>query len=77
MSDPISPAPGNPQTATKAIVAAVIGFIALVAQGLVPLLPDPTVQLVLAIVLVVVGSAGTAFGVYSIPNKAKHSTDVR
>lgn len=77
MSDPITPVPGTPQTATKAIVAGVISFIALVAQGLVPLLPDPTIQVWLQIILVIVGAAGAAFGVYQIPNKAKHSTDVR
>lgn len=71
MTDSQSPAPGTPQTSAKAIVGGIVAFIALTAQGLVPLLPDPAWQLGLSITLVVVGALGAAFGIYQTPNRAK------
>lgn len=56
---------------TKAIVGAVLVFITTVATGLTELFPDPTVSLVLKVIILVAGTAGTAFGVYQTTNAPK------
>ena len=69
MSDFFNTPVGTPTRPTKAIVGTVIGFVALVATGLVDLFPDPTVQLVLKVILVVTGAASVYVGVYQTTNK--------
>ena len=58
---------------TKAWVGAVLAFITAVATGLTELFPDPTVSLVLKVIILVSGTAGTAFGVYQTRNEPKAS----
>ena len=61
--------PATETKPTKAIVGSVIAFVTLVATGLVDLFPDPTVNLVLKVIILIAGTAGTAFGVYQTTNK--------
>lgn len=63
--------PATETKPTKAIVGSVIAFVTLVATGLVDLFPDPTVNLVLKVIILIAGTAGTAFGVYQTTNAPK------
>lgn len=60
-----------PTKGTKALVGAIVAFVTLTATGLVDLFPDPTVNLVLKVILLLAGTAGTAFGVYQTTNAPK------
>lgn len=61
-----------PRKATKAYVGAALAFITAVATGLTELFPDPTVSLWLKVIILVAGTAGTAFGVYQTTNAVKY-----
>jgi hypothetical protein len=64
----IEPVPTKP---TKAIVAAVVSAVTIVATGVEALIPDPTVKLVCQLVTLVVGAIGTVVGVYQTTNAPK------
>jgi len=57
-------------SATKAYVGAAITAAVAILVGLAGLIEDPTVKLVSAIGVLVLGSIGSAFGIYNAPRKA-------
>lgn len=61
-----------PVKGTKAIVGAALAAVVAIATGLTELIPDPTLGLVCKVIVLVVGSAGTAFGVYQTVNAPRY-----